>query len=61
LQEIHPVENTESRGANKGERHKPPMKSFEEAIPRCNIYRAGRAAAAAAAAPLFYNMDVATI
>jgi hypothetical protein len=37
------------------------MKSFEEAIPRCNIYTAGRAAAAAAAAPLFCNMDVATI
>jgi hypothetical protein len=38
------------------------MKSFEEAIPRCDIYRAGTAAAAAAAAaPLFCNMDVATI
>jgi hypothetical protein len=39
-------------------KHKPPMKSFEEAMPRCNRYTEGRTVTAA---PVLCNMDLATI
>jgi len=40
------------------DKHKPPMKSFEEAMPRCNRYTEGRTVTAA---PFLCNMDLATI
>jgi uncharacterized protein (DUF1697 family) len=39
-------------------KHKPPMKSFEEAMPRCNRYTEGRTVTAA---PVLCNMDLETI